>query len=49
VISLMDALKQSRRGNASSKGAAPSAARRPAPRRVAKKAHRAAARARKAG
>jgi DNA end-binding protein Ku len=49
VISLMDALKQSLKGKASSKGAAPSAARRPAPRRVAKKAHRAAARARKAG
>jgi len=49
VISLMDALKQSLKGKASSKGAAPSPARRPAPRRVAKKAHRAAARARKAG
>jgi DNA end-binding protein Ku len=49
VISLMDALKQSLKGKASNKGAAPSPARRPAPRRVAKKAHRAAARARKAG
>ncbi|WP_159010478.1 Ku protein [Bradyrhizobium sp. S69] len=48
VISLMDALKQSLKGKAS-KRAAPSAARRPAPRRAAKKTHRSAARARKAG
>jgi DNA end-binding protein Ku len=48
VVSLMDALKQSLKGKAS-KRAAPSAARRPAPRRAAKKPHRSAARARKAG
>jgi DNA end-binding protein Ku len=47
VISLMDALKQSLKGKASTKRAAP--ARRPAPRRAAKKTHRSAARARKAG
>lgn len=49
VISLMDALKQSLKGKASSKRATPSPARRPAPRRAAKKPHRSAARARKAG
>jgi DNA end-binding protein Ku len=48
VVSLMDALKQSLKGKAS-KRAAPSAARRPALRRAAKKPHRSAARARKAG
>ncbi len=48
VISLMDALKQSLKDKGSSKRGAP-AARRPAPRRPAKKAHRSAARARKAG
>ena len=48
VVSLMDALKQSLKGKAS-KRAAPSAARRPAPRRAAKKPHRSAAPARKAG
>jgi DNA end-binding protein Ku len=49
VISLMDALKQSLKGNASAKRASHSPARRPAPRRAAKKAHRSAARARKTG
>ena len=49
VISLMDALKQSLKGKASSKRAAHAPTRRPAPRRAAKKPHRSAARARKAG
>jgi DNA end-binding protein Ku len=49
VISLMDALKQSLKGKASAKRAAPSPVRRPAPRRAAKKPHRSAARTRKAG
>ena len=49
VISLMDALKQSLKGKASTKRAAHAPSRRPAPRRAAKKAHRSAARARKAG
>jgi DNA end-binding protein Ku len=49
VISLMDALKASLKGKASTKRAAPSPVRRPAPRRTAKKPHRSAARARKAG
>ena len=48
VISLMDALKQSLKGKAAAKRGAP-VARRPAHRRAAKKAHRSAARARKAG
>ena len=48
VISLMDALKQSLKGKASAKRRAPSPARR-ATHRPAKKAHRSAARARKAG
>jgi DNA end-binding protein Ku len=48
VISLMDALKQSLKGNASAKRAAHSPARR-ATHRPAKKAHRSAARHRKAG
>jgi DNA end-binding protein Ku len=48
VVSLMDALKQSLKGKGSSKRAAP-AARRSAHRRPAKKAHRSAARQRKAG
>jgi DNA end-binding protein Ku len=49
VISLIDALKQSLKGKASTKRAAPSPARRQAARRAAKKPHRSAARARKAG
>jgi DNA end-binding protein Ku len=49
VISLMDALKQSLKGKASTKRAAHSPARRQASRRAAKKAHRSAARTRKAG
>jgi DNA end-binding protein Ku len=49
VISLMDALKQSLKGKTSSKHATPSPARRQAARRTAKKPHRSAARARKAG
>jgi Ku protein len=49
VISLMDALKQSLKGKASTKRATPSPARRQAARRAAKKPHRSAARARKAG
>jgi Ku protein len=48
VISLMDALRQSLRGKTSTKHAAHSPARR-ATRRTPKKAHRSAARARKAG
>ena len=48
VISLMDALQQSLKGRASAKPRAGSPARRPAP-RTTKKAHRSAARARKAG
>src|SRR5580692_2922342 len=48
VISLMDALKQSLKGKASTKRA-PSPARHAASRRPAKKAHRSAARTRKAG
>jgi DNA end-binding protein Ku len=47
VISLMDALKQSLKGRASAKR--PPASRRIPPRRVTKKPHRSAARARKAG
>jgi DNA end-binding protein Ku len=49
VISLMDALKQSLKGKASTKRAAHSPARRQASRRAAKKAHRSTARARKTG
>jgi DNA end-binding protein Ku len=49
VISLMDALKQSLKGKASTKRAAPSPVRRQAARRAAKKPHRSAARTRKAG
>ena len=49
VISLMDALKQSLKGKASTKRAAHAPARRAGQRRPAKKAHRSAARARKAG
>jgi DNA end-binding protein Ku len=49
VISLMDALKQSLKGKASTKRAAHAPSRRPAPRRAAKKAHRSTARSRKAG
>ena len=48
VVSLMDALKQSLKGKGSTRRASP-AARRPAHRRPAKKAHRSAARQRKAG
>jgi DNA end-binding protein Ku len=48
VISLMDALKQSLKGKGSTKRTAHPAARR-ATNRPAKKAHRSAARARKAG
>jgi Ku protein len=48
VVSLMDALKQSLKGKGAAKRGSP-AARRPAPRRPAKKAHRSAARQRKAG
>jgi DNA end-binding protein Ku len=48
VVSLMDALKQSLKGKGAAKRASP-AARRPANRRPAKKAHRSAARQRKAG
>jgi Ku protein len=48
VVSLMDALKASLKGKGSTRRAAP-AARRPAQRRPAKKAHRSAARQRKAG
>jgi DNA end-binding protein Ku len=49
VISLMDALKQSLKGKASTKRASHAPARRAGQRRPAKKAHRSAARARKAG
>jgi DNA end-binding protein Ku len=49
VISLMDALKQSLKGKAPAKRAAHAPARRTGQRRPAKKAHRSAARARKAG
>jgi DNA end-binding protein Ku len=49
VISLMDALKQSLKGKASTKRAAHAPARRAGQRRPAKKTHRSAARARKAG
>ena len=50
VINLMDALKQSLKGKAASKQRAGTpASRRPPQRRAAKKAHRSAARARKAG
>jgi DNA end-binding protein Ku len=49
VISLMDALKQSLKGKASAKRTAHAPARRAPQRRPAKKAHRSAARARKAG
>jgi Ku protein len=49
VISLMDALKQSLKGKPSTKRAAHAPARRAGQRRPAKKAHRSAARARKAG
>jgi DNA end-binding protein Ku len=49
VISLMDALKQSLKGKASTKRATHAPARRAGTRRAAKKAHRSAARARKAG
>ncbi len=50
VINLMDALKQSLQGKAASKQRAGTpASRRPPQRRAAKKAHRSAARARKAG
>jgi DNA end-binding protein Ku len=49
VISLMDALKQSLKGKAPAKRAAHAPARRAGQRRPAKKAHRSAARARKAG
>jgi DNA end-binding protein Ku len=49
VISLMDALKASLKGKASTKRAAHAPARRGTPRRPAKKVHRSAARARKAG
>ena len=49
VVSLMDALKQSLKGRASAKRGRHAPARRAAPRRTAKKAHRSAARARKAG
>jgi Ku protein len=49
VISLMDALKQSLKGKASAGRGARPAARRTAHRRPAKKAHRSAARQRKAG
>ncbi len=49
VVSLMDALKQSLKGRASAKRGSHAPARRAAPRRAAKKAHRSAARARKAG
>jgi Ku protein len=49
VISLMDALKQSLKGKASTKRASHAPARRAGQRRAAKKAHRSAARARKAG
>jgi len=48
VINLMDALKASLKGKAASKRRAPAARRAPA-RRAAKKAHRSASRARKAG
>jgi Ku protein len=49
VVSLMDALKQSLKGKGSTRRAARPAARRSAHRRPAKKAHRSAARQRKAG
>jgi DNA end-binding protein Ku len=49
VISLIDALKQSLKGKAPAKRAAHTPARRAGQRRPAKKAHRSAARARKAG
>jgi DNA end-binding protein Ku len=49
VVSLMDALKQSVKGKTSTRRAAKSRARRATPRRPAKKAHRSAARHRRAG
>jgi Ku protein len=49
VVSLMDALKQSLKGRGAAKRSHPSARRRTPQRRAAKKAHRSAARARKAG
>jgi Ku protein len=49
VISLMDALQQSLQGKASKRPAAGPSKARPAPRRTAKKAHRAPARRRKTG
>jgi Ku protein len=50
VINLMDALKQSLKGKAAAKGRTPAPASRRAPQRhAARKAHRSAARARKAG
>jgi Ku protein len=49
VVSLMDALKQSVQGKTSSRSAARAHGRRPTPRRPAKKAHRSAARHRRAG
>ena len=49
VISLMDALKQSLKGKAPAKRAAPAPSRRAGQRRPGKKAHRSAVRARKAG
>jgi DNA end-binding protein Ku len=49
VVSLMDALKQSLKGRASAKRGRHAPARRATPRRAAKRAHRSAARARKAG
>jgi Ku protein len=49
VVSLMDALKQSVKGKGSARGSAKSHARRASSRRPAKKAHRSAARHRRAG
>ncbi|MGJ5178517.1 Ku protein [Bradyrhizobium oligotrophicum] len=49
VVSLMDALKQSLKGKGAAKTSRPAAKRAAAPRRSAKKAHRSAARQRKAG
>jgi DNA end-binding protein Ku len=49
VVSLMDALKQSVKGKTSTRRATKSRARRATPRRPAKKAHRSAARHRRAG
>jgi DNA end-binding protein Ku len=48
VISLMDALKQSLKGKGAAKGSRSTTRRQTAPRRVAKKSHRSAARTRKA-